>query len=163
MDPNNNQPIQPIQPIDTNPLGQAAVPEQPVIPQPTAPVMETVPPMPQPQPTFTPTPPPPAPEPVAPPPVTPVIPTVMMPQAPKQGSKLPMLLIILLILILGMGGYIMFARNQIEVQQKAATENTSIIVPPTPTPTLAPATVDDVNIASPEADLNGLDKDVQGL
>jgi hypothetical protein len=49
-------------------------------------------------------------------------------------------------------------------QQKVATENQSTVIPaPTVQPVVTPATVDDVNIASPDADLNSLDKDVQGL
>jgi len=177
MDPNNNQPIQPINP---NPIDRPIMPPQPVVPQPVIPQqpaavpqqpMMSQPVMPTPEAVSFQTQPQPTPSfqaPVPPPvmPTMPPIPTPVMtpPLTPKQGSKLPILLVILIILILGMGYYIMFAKNKIEMTQKAATENTSVVVPTaTITPTVTPAAIDQINVASPDADLNGLDKDVQGL
>ena len=94
----------------------------------------------------------------------PVMPVTMSQNPPKKGSKLPLLLVILLLLIIGMGAYVMFAKNQISNEKKAATQIQSTIIPtPTVQPEVTPATVDDVNVASPDADLNTLDKDVQGL
>jgi uncharacterized protein HemX len=142
MDPNNNQPIQPT--TDTNPLGQPAVNSQP----PVTPVEGVVPPM-QPTPGI--------------PPMPPVMPVTMAQNPPKKGSKLPLLLILLLLAI-GIGAYVIFAKNQINNEKKAATQIQSTVIPtPTVQPEVTPATVDDVNVASPDADLKTLDKDVQGL
>jgi len=140
MDPNNNQPI-----TNTNPPGQPVVNPQP----PVTPVEGVVPPI-QPTPGI--------------PSMPPVMPVTMSQNPPKKGSKLPLLLVILLLLIIGMGAYVMFAKNQISNEKKAATQIQSTIIPtPTVQPEVTPATVDDVNVASPDADLNTLDKDVQGL
>lgn len=94
----------------------------------------------------------------------PVIPTPI-PQAPKSGGKKVItLLVILIILALGIGSYVLFVKNQLSNQQKVSTENTSVIIPsPTITPTPTPATVDEINVASPDADLNEIEKDLQGL
>jgi uncharacterized protein HemX len=143
MDPNNNQTSQPM--TNANPAEQPVMPPQ----APVNPIEGAVPPV---QPT------------TGIPPMPPIMPTTMSQNPPKKGSKLPVLLVILLILILGMGGYVMFAKNQMNTQQKVATENQNTVIPaPTVQPVVTPATVDDVNIASPDADLNSLDKDVQGL
>jgi len=132
MEPNNNQPFQP---MNTNPLGQ------PVAPQPVAPPPSPIPPEQQPTPGS------------------------IIPDNPGQGNnKGILLLIILIILIAGMGYYAMFAKNQINTDQKVATENKTTVIPAaTPTPEVTPATVEEVNIASPDADLNGIQTDVQGL
>lgn len=133
MDPNNNQPI------NTNPLGQPVAP-QPLVVAPT-PIVE---------PTQTV------------PPVAPAAPVMPPPQMPKGGSKKGLvLLIILIILILGMGYYVFFAKNQLSKK----TSNTSTAIPTVtavPTPT-TPATIDEIIIASPEADLKLIEQDVQGL
>ncbi len=137
MDPNNNQPI------NTNPFAQPA--QQPVA-APAQPVQ---------QPTPTPTP-------------TPAVPTVTpetMPQAPKNRSKKgTILLIILIILILGMGFYVFFVKNQLNTAQKTSTENTDTVVPTaTIAPIVTPASVDEINLASPDADLKDIEADLQGL
>jgi uncharacterized protein HemX len=143
MDPNNNQPIQPT--TDTNPLGQTAVDSQP----PVTPVEGVVPPM-QPTPGI--------------PPMPPVMPVTMNQNPPKKGSKLFLLLLLLLLLVIGMGVYVVFVKNQTSNEKKVATQIQSTVIPtPTIQPEVTPATVDDVNVASPDADLNTLDKDVQGL
>jgi len=140
MDPNNNQPI------NTNPFGQPV--QQPAIPQPVATPFSSPVPSAQ-QPTPIPTPVPDAPTPI--------------PQAPKRGSKKGIiLLIILVILVLGMTVYILFVKNQLNTARKTATDNTSIAIPTT-TPTAIPATVDEINVASPDADLKAIEDDVQGL
>jgi len=145
MDPNNNQPIQPI--IGTNPLGQPTVNLQP----PVIPVEGVVPPI-QPTPGI------PSMPPVMPMPVT------MNQNPPKKGSKLLLLSIILLLLVIGMGVYVVFVKNQTSNERKVATQIQSTVIPtPTVQPEVTPATVDNVNVASPDADLNTLDKDVQGL
>jgi hypothetical protein len=46
--------------------------------------------------------------------------------------------------------------------QKTSTQNTSVVIP-TVTPTVVPATVDQINVASPDADLKSIENDVQGL
>ena len=143
MDPNNNQPIQPT--TNTNPPEQPTVNSQP----PVTPVEGVVPPI-QPTPGI--------------PPMPPVMPVSMTENPPKKGSKLPLLLVILLLLIIGVGAYVMFTKNQISSEKKAATQTQSTVIPtPTVQPEVTPASVDDVNVASPDADFNTLDKDVQGL
>jgi hypothetical protein len=143
MDPNNNQPIQPT--TNTNPLGQPTVSSQP----PVTPVEGVVPPI---QPTQDN------------PSMPPVMPVTITQNPPKKGSKLPLLLIILFLLIICMGAYVMFVKNQISNEKKVATQIQSTVIPtPTVQPEVTPATVDAVNVASPDADLNTLDKDVQGL
>lgn len=137
MDPNSNQPI------NTNPLGQPA--QQPV----SSPVQPM-----QPAPTPTPA-----------APTTPVTaaPEPML-QTPKGGSKKRIvLLIILLLLVLGMGFYVFFAKNQLNTAQKATTDNTSIAIPTVTIAPSEPATVDEVIVASPDADLKDLEADLQGL
>lgn len=147
--------------MGANPLGQT-MPEQPVAP--------VAPPMPAP--TTMPVPP------VQPEPQQPVVasspiptPTVMAPSAPlpmpgtprKGGNKKLMLLIILLILMLGMAVYVFFVKNQVK---KSAINNSASVAVPTivVTPTIAePATVGDIYISSPEADLKSLETDVLGL
>lgn len=183
MDPNNNN-----QPINTNPLGaQQPAPqpiEQPVV-QPavsqsveapvaapiTAPASPAEP-VQQASSFFTPTPPASAPisapAPTA-PPAAPLTPTITTPafdkQPPKSGSKKGIaLLTVLLILILGMAGYVFFAKNQLNIAQKKSTENTSVVIPTaTIAPTVTPATVEQVIVDSPEADLNAIEQDVLGL
>lgn len=86
-----------------------------------------------------------------------------IPQAPKSGGKKVIaLLIILIIFALGMWGYIIFVKNRINNQQKRSAENTSVIIP-TITPTPTPASVEEIDVASPDADLNNIEKDIQGL
>lgn len=95
----------------------------------------------------------------------PATPPTAAPQIPQSGGKKGIiLLIILLILALGMGGYVLFAKNQLNNKQKTAAENTSIAIPTTTiTPTVTPATINEVMVASPEADLINIEKDIQGL
>lgn len=140
MDPNNNQPI------NTNPFGQPVQQDAP------APVQ----PMQQPSSAPTPT--------VVPPPVIPTAAPEPMPQAPKNSSRKGIiLLIILLILVLGMIAYVLFVKNRLNTAQKAATDNTSTVIPTTTAPTTIPATAEEINVASPDADLKAIEDDVQGL
>ncbi|MDO8583150.1 MAG: hypothetical protein Q7R51_01320 [bacterium] len=95
-------------------------------------------------------------------PVAQSVPPIMPPT--KKNNKAIILLLILLLLVAGMMAYILFAKNKIENAQKATTENNSTIVPsatPTVTPTLTPE--EDLEVASPEADLIDLEADVKGL
>ena len=85
--------------------------------------------------------------------------------APKKGmGKGIILLIILLLLVLGIGGYILFAKSQMNNTQKTATDNTSSVLP-TPKPTLVPTPLpeNDLDVASPEGDLIDIEADVKGL
>lgn len=137
MDLNDNQPI------NTNPL------QQPAAPQPVAP---TAPPPPQPTTPST-------------PPAQPIQTTVTPqnpPITPKSNKKILILLALLILLIVGIGGYVFFAKNQMNNKQKAATDNQSVVIPTATTaPTVAPE--DDLEIASPEADLSDIEQDLQGL
>lgn len=84
-------------------------------------------------------------------------------ESPKQGlGKGVILIIILLVLVLGIAAYILFAKAQINKNQKTTAENTSLVLPsPTLVPTLAPE--EDLEIGSPEEDLSDLDVDVVAL
>lgn len=97
--------------------------------------------------------------------VTPAPEPTVGPEASKgKGNKVIILLVILLLLAIGMIVYILFAKDQLNKVQKEAVENSSVITPsPSPTlvPTLAPE--EDLEVASPEADLLELDADVRGL
>lgn len=142
MDPNNNQPI------NTNPFGQQVTPE-PVVnptPMPESAVQQPTPAVPPPAPTVT---------------AAPV--TAPVPETPKNGSKKGIiLLIILLLLILGLGTYVFFVKNQLSTAKKTSTQNTSTAIP-TIVPTATPATIEEINVASPDADLKTIETDVQGL
>lgn len=125
------------QPIGTNPL------QQPTAPQPVAP------------------------QPVQSPPPTPVSEAGSAPlsgaSAPKKGmGKGIILLVILLLLAVGIIAYILFAGAQMKNNQKTTIDNNSTIAPTATTvPTLAPE--EDLEVASPEADLLDLDADLKGL
>lgn len=107
-----------------------------------------------------------APQPVQAPPSTPVQ-QASSPSsegsAPKKGmGKGIILIIILVVLVLGIIAYILFAKNQMNNNQKITTGNTSSVLPsPTTVPTLAPE--NDLEVVNPEADLSDLDADVKGL
>jgi hypothetical protein len=147
MDPNNNQPLganTAQQPINAQPMQSA----------------ESVPPTPAPAPVATP-----QPTPVTPPPPTPETmpePTAM-PESPKgKGGKVVMLLVILLLLIAGMVTYVLYARNQMKITEEKASQNKTVVIPsPVLSPTLAPQ--EKLEVSSPEADLQDIEKDVQGL
>lgn len=141
MDPNNNN-----QPINTSPLGQ------PTASQPAAAPIST---------SFPPQESTPAPTQTA--PVTPAV--TPPPPTPKKsgGKKIIALLIILLILALGMGGYVFFVKNRLNIAQKTPINTSNIIPTATIEPIVTPATVDQINVASPDADLKTIESDVQGL
>lgn len=93
-----------------------------------------------------------------------------MAQVSKNGSKKGIILLLLLIILaLGMGSYILFAKNQLNTTQKTSSEsNTSTAIPtstivPTEAIVISPAAADDVNVASPDADLKSIEKDLQEL
>lgn len=124
------------QPTGTNPT-------VPPIPQPAAPEAAVTPPA---QPT----------------PATPVAPAPVGETPKKGGKKWLILLLILLLLAVGIIAYVLFAKNQMNKAQKETTENTSTVLPtPTLVPTLAPE--EDLEVASPEADLLDIELDVKGL
>lgn len=158
MDPNKDQPI------NTNPFAQQAS-SQPAAPQPiTAAPPSTPDPLVQ-QVTPPAAPISPAQQAAAPAPTPEPVSTSMPPLAPKSGGKKGIILIvILLILALGMAFYVFFVKNQLKTAQKASTENTNIVIPTTTIqPTATPATVDEIEIASPDADLSDIEADIQGL
>lgn len=144
MDPNNNQPI------GTNPVPQPAFQQSAA--QPVAA---------------------PAAQPVAAQPVAPISPQPISPQnvaeTPKKGGgKRIILIILILILIIGMGVYILFAKSQLNSTQKTSTNTGPIPQAPSiegeKTPSISEPTLqDDLNIESPEADLQSLDAEVKGL
>lgn len=106
-----------------------------------------------------------APKPVATPPLQPVA-----PDAPQNADGNPkkvvgkgiILIVILILLVVGMAAYILFAKIQMNSSQKTTTDNSSSVMPsPTAVPTLAPE--EDLEVASPEADLIDLEADVKAL
>lgn len=137
MDPNNNQPI------GSAPVQQSAAQQPPAPAQPVTPVQS--------------------------PPSTPVSEAVSAPlsgaSAPKKGmGKGVILLIILLLLVIGIAGYVLFAKSQNDKAQKAASNNTSSALP-TPSPTASPTPLpeNDLEVSTPEADLLDIEADVKGL
>ena len=109
-----------------------------------------------------------APQPAVTPPVQPAAPVAPQNATdgnPKKGmGKGIILIVILLLLVLGMAGYIMFAKSQLDKTQKAPTNNTSSALP-TPSPTASPTPLpeNDLEISSPEADIIDIEADVKGL
>lgn len=79
-------------------------------------------------------------------------------QTPNKGNgKGTMLLIIILFLIEGMGGYIIFANKELNSTEKNPTNQTiTTVVTVTPTPTTSP---DDLTVEDPETDIKGLEED----
>lgn len=94
--------------------------------------------------------------------VPPIITPAAPPPAPKDGNKKGiLLLIILIVLILGMGYYVLFAKKQLN---KAPINNATTAIPTaTIAPTAAPETIEDIDVVSPDADLNAIEQDLQGL
>lgn len=124
------------QPINTNPLGQQS-PSQPM----TTPSPAT-------------------------PPAQPSQPAgdQNIPVASKSNKRIIILLVILVLLIAGMGFYVFFVQKQLNITQKTSTENASVVIPTaTPIPTVTPTSIDEVEIASPEADLNEIENEVGNL
>lgn len=94
----------------------------------------------------------------------PIITSAPVPQTPKTGGKKGIvLLIILILLIIGMGLYVFFANNQLQSSKKASIDNTSTVIPTAMVPTSTPAAADEIDVESPETDLNAIEGDVQGL
>ena len=97
---------------------------------------------------------------------TPIASSKPMPETPKSGGKGIILLIIILVLVIGMAAYILFAKNQLNYIQKTSTNSTSVILP---SPTLAavasptPGSVAELNVVSPENDLQSVENDLQTL
>lgn len=80
----------------------------------------------------------------------------------KSNKKWFILFLILLLLAAGIVAYVLFAKNQMNIAQKETTENSSTVFPtPTLVPTLAPE--EDLEVASPEADLLDIELDLKGL
>ena len=155
MDPNANQPL------GTNPI------TQPVTPPVAQPVPSTadasMPPMPGQIPTPIPTTSTPNLNSDPMPGQTPSFATTgAMPETPKKkGGKTVALLIILLLLVLGMAAYIMFAKQQVSKTDESVTDTNVSTPAPTIEPTIAPE--QDIEISSPEADLQNIETDVNGL
>lgn len=99
------------------------------------------------------------------PPVQPTAPVAPqnLSENPKKGmGKGIILIIILVVLVLGIIAYILFAKAQMNKNQKTTADNNSLVLPsPTRYPTLAPE--NDLEIVNPETDLSDLDADVTGL
>lgn len=102
-------------------------------------------------------------QPVAPQPAATLPP--VQPDAPKKGmGKGIILLVILLLFVFGMAAYILFAKNQMNSNQKTTGDNNSSVLPsPTATTVPTPNPENDLEAASPEADLIDIEADVKGL
>jgi len=143
MDPNNNQPIsaQPMQP----PVMDNTV-QQPV----SNPVIQPV----------APTTPPPAP--VPPTNATPITTDPVAREVSGGHKKGTLLLLLLLLLVIGIGAYVLYAKNLLNSAQETPV-NTAVAVPTVIQATPTPATVEQINVEDPTTDLDAIDKDVQGL
>lgn len=99
------------------------------------------------------------------------VPPVQMPQSQnlkKRYGKGTILFIIILLLILVMSGYLLFAINQLKYTQETFTDNSAVVLPsykpsPSPTPSPKEEDIEDIDVESPEADLQLLDADVKDL
>lgn len=80
----------------------------------------------------------------------------------EKGNKVIILLVILLLLAVGIIVYVLFAKNQMNKAQETTSNNTVLVLPsPTAVPTLTPE--EDLEVASPEADLLELEADAESL
>lgn len=88
-------------------------------------------------------------------------------ETPKKGhGKVLILLFLLLLLIAGMAVYILFVQNQAKNVKNTIGENSTVVPSsiPSPTESVSPSPAqDDLNIENPQADLQGIEADVQGL
>ncbi|MBI4089182.1 MAG: hypothetical protein HY424_00565 [Candidatus Levybacteria bacterium] len=93
-------------------------------------------------------------------------PTQSVPENPKKGSsKSLILLLLLLVLAIGIAAYILFAKSQLNYIQNSSSNNSTVVLPtyiPSPSP-IWQITADDLDVGSPEADLQDLEKDLNGL
>ena len=110
----------------------------------------------------------PVPQPVSQPAATPPVQPAPAAPAPvgetpkKSNKKWLILLLILLLLAVGITAYALFAKQQMKDTQKETSDNSILVLPtPTLTPTLAPE--EDLEIASPEADLIDIEADIKAL
>jgi flagellar basal body-associated protein FliL len=78
----------------------------------------------------------------------------------KKGGKMMMLIIIVLLLVIGMVAYIIFANSQINQNPTSRTEN---VIKPSPAVSSTMAPEQEIDVSSPEADLQQLDTDVNSL
>jgi uncharacterized protein HemX len=143
MDTNNNQPIgtQPMQPPVTDNTVQ-----QPFTPPMTPPVAPT-------------TPPPSANQPII---STPVASEPVAQEVSGGHKKGTLLLLLLLLLVIGIGAYVLYAKNVFNTAQEAPV-NSTVAVPTVIVATPTPATVEQINVEDPTTDLDAIDKDAQGL
>ena len=98
-------------------------------------------------------------------PVPVAAPPTNVPESTKgKNNKVIISLVILLLLVVGIISYILFAKTQMNNAQKASMENSSVVIP-SPSPTLVPTLTpeEDLEVASPEADLIDIEADVKGL
>lgn len=96
----------------------------------------------------------------------PVQPQAMPQNPPKHNGKGTILLILLLLLIIGISAYVIYAQNQINSMKKAATDyNTNTALPSSipPAPDDEPTSASEIDVESPDADLKDVEIDVQGL
>lgn len=101
------------------------------------------------------------------------VPPIQMPQSQnlkKHYGKGTILFIIILLLILVMSGYLLFAINQLKHTQETFIDNSSVALPlpshkpsPSPTPSPKEEDIEDIDVESPEADLQLLDTEVNDL
>lgn len=78
-------------------------------------------------------------------------------------KRIAVLLIILIIVILGMGAYVLFARYQLDTKNPPYGNTVNILPTATVAPIPTPASVEEIQIEDPAAELDSLDKDVQEL
>lgn len=86
----------------------------------------------------------------------------------KNGGKGTILLIIILLLIIGISFFIIFTKNQTSkapevMTTESNTQSTTLPAIPSPTSVEAPTSLDDLDVSSPDADIQGLESATQGL
>lgn len=94
---------------------------------------------------------------------------IPQPQNPKKRyGKGTILFIIILLLILMISVYLLYAINELKNTQEMSSNNSTVILPsyappPSPTPSPKEEDIEDIDVESPEADLQLLDADVKDL
>lgn len=82
----------------------------------------------------------------------------------KGNGKGTILLMLILLLIIGIAVYILFAKRELNYMQKTSTENSTTALPSyAPSPGATGSASHSLNVDSPETDLQGIEKDIQGL
>lgn len=146
MDPNSNNqqnnPINPVTPVNPTPQPQLQQSQEPILNEPQVSQPQIIP-----------------------------VSTVSTDQISKKGNgkgTILLILILILILIIGISFFIIFTKNQADKTPEVATtesnnQSTTPSAIPSPTSVEEATSLDDLDVSSPDADIQGLENATQGL